>query len=115
MPSRVGWVEVKRVLCALYRNPSWSRAAVDGFRCSASEDAPQLNPSYACHGGCASPVRRPKCLSPVPHEHPMISPAFEHDLKASIRTIPDYPKPGIMFRDITTLLGDARSFRRAVD
>jgi len=32
-----------------------------------------------------------------------------------IRTIPDYPKPGIMFRDITTLLGDARAFRRAVD
>ena len=37
------------------------------------------------------------------------------DLKASIRTIPDYPKAGIMFRDITTLLGDARAFRRAVD
>jgi adenine phosphoribosyltransferase len=32
-----------------------------------------------------------------------------------IRTIPDYPKPGIMFRDITTLLGDARAFRQAVD
>jgi adenine phosphoribosyltransferase len=45
----------------------------------------------------------------------MTSTAFENDLKASIRTIPDYPKPGIMFRDITTLLGDARSFRRAVD
>jgi adenine phosphoribosyltransferase len=40
---------------------------------------------------------------------------FETDLKAIIRTIPDYPKKGIMFRDITTLLGDARSFRRAVD
>ncbi|ANY79903.1 adenine phosphoribosyltransferase [Microvirga ossetica] len=37
------------------------------------------------------------------------------DLKASIRSIPDYPKPGIVFRDITTLLGDARAFRRAVD
>src|ERR1700731_4477993 len=45
----------------------------------------------------------------------MTSPAPNHDLRASIRTIPDYPKPGIMFRDITTLLGDARSFRRAVD
>ncbi|NNL87429.1 MAG: adenine phosphoribosyltransferase, partial [Marinicaulis sp.] len=32
-----------------------------------------------------------------------------------IRTIPDYPKPGIKFRDITTLLNDARGFRRAVD
>jgi adenine phosphoribosyltransferase len=37
------------------------------------------------------------------------------DLRARIRTIPDYPKPGIQFRDITTLLGDARAFRRAVD
>src|SRR5213593_2092499 len=40
---------------------------------------------------------------------------IEHDLKAAIRTIPDYPKPGVVFRDITTLLGDARAFRRAVD
>ena len=37
------------------------------------------------------------------------------DLRNSVRTIPDYPKPGIQFRDITTLLGDARAFRRAVD
>jgi len=37
------------------------------------------------------------------------------DLKSSIRTIPDYPKPGIMFRDITTLLGDPRAFRRTID
>ncbi len=37
------------------------------------------------------------------------------DLRDAIRTIPDYPKPGIMFRDITTLLGDARAFRQAVD
>lgn len=36
-------------------------------------------------------------------------------LTNSIRSIPDYPKPGIIFRDITTLLGDARAFRRAVD
>lgn len=36
-------------------------------------------------------------------------------LKKSIRTIPDYPKPGIQFRDITTLLGDATAFRAAVD
>ncbi len=37
------------------------------------------------------------------------------DLISTIRTIPNYPKPGIMFRDITTLLGNARAFRRAVD
>jgi adenine phosphoribosyltransferase len=45
----------------------------------------------------------------------MTSTHLENDLRASIRTIPDYPKPGIMFRDITTLLGNARAFRRAVD
>ena len=37
------------------------------------------------------------------------------DYKSVIRSIPDYPKPGIIFRDITTLLGHARAFRRAVD
>src|ERR1700739_1469588 len=37
------------------------------------------------------------------------------DFKSAIRTIPDYPKPGIMFRDITTLLGHPRAFRAAVD
>ncbi len=45
----------------------------------------------------------------------MTSAPVEDDLKAAIRSIPDYPKAGIMFRDITTLLGDARAFRLAVD
>lgn len=36
-------------------------------------------------------------------------------LRDAIRSIPDYPKPGIIFRDITTLLGNPRAFRRAVD
>ncbi|MCM2291212.1 adenine phosphoribosyltransferase [Allorhizobium sp. BGMRC 0089] len=40
--------------------------------------------------------------------------AFQ-DLADSIRSIVDYPKPGIVFRDITTLLGNPRAFRRAVD
>ena len=41
--------------------------------------------------------------------------ALDFNLADAIRTIPDYPKPGILFRDITTLLGDARAFRRAID
>jgi adenine phosphoribosyltransferase len=45
----------------------------------------------------------------------MASPDLDYDLRSSIRNIPDYPKPGIVFRDITTLLGNARAFRRAVD
>ncbi|MFH0835741.1 MAG: adenine phosphoribosyltransferase [Candidatus Micrarchaeota archaeon] len=36
------------------------------------------------------------------------------DLKEKIRNIPDFPKKGIMFRDITTLLQDARAFNYAV-
>ena len=34
-------------------------------------------------------------------------------LKASIRDIPDYPRPGVVFKDITTLLKDKTAFRRA--
>jgi adenine phosphoribosyltransferase len=45
----------------------------------------------------------------------MNAPTLEDELREAIRSIPDYPKPGIVFRDITTLLGDARAFRRAVD
>ena len=37
------------------------------------------------------------------------------DLKGLIRTIPDYPKKGIMFRDVTTLLGNARGFKAAIE
>lgn len=37
------------------------------------------------------------------------------DLKQYIRTIPDFPQPGIQFRDITTLLGDAMAFRYTID
>ena len=36
------------------------------------------------------------------------------DLKQFIRTIPDYPKPGIMFRDVTTLMAHAEAFHHAV-
>ena len=44
-----------------------------------------------------------------------MSTSLEQTLISSIRNIPDYPKPGVMFRDITTLLGDARAFRRSID
>lgn len=37
------------------------------------------------------------------------------DLKQIIRDIPDFPKKGIVFKDITTLLSDAKSFHRMVD
>jgi adenine phosphoribosyltransferase len=37
------------------------------------------------------------------------------DLKRHIRDIPDFPKPGIVFKDITPLLADAGAFRAAID
>ena len=37
------------------------------------------------------------------------------DLEAAIRNVPDFPKPGIQFKDITPVLGDARLFAGAVD
>ena len=39
----------------------------------------------------------------------------ETDIRSLVRTIPDYPKPGIMFRDITTLLGDARGLTACIE
>ena len=36
-------------------------------------------------------------------------------LKETIRNIPDFPKPGILFRDITTLLNDKTAFKYAID
>ena len=37
------------------------------------------------------------------------------NIKDAIRTIPDHPKPGILFRDVTTLMSDARAFRATID
>ncbi len=37
------------------------------------------------------------------------------NLKDTIRTVPDFPKPGILFRDITTLLKDPVAYREAID
>lgn len=41
--------------------------------------------------------------------------ADNDDLKALVRTIPDYPIPGILFRDVSTLLLDAEGFRATID
>ena len=37
------------------------------------------------------------------------------ELKALVRTVPDFPKPGILFRDITTLIGDGAGFAASID
>ena len=38
-----------------------------------------------------------------------------HDFSRFIREIPDYPKPGILFKDITPLLGNPTAFHKAID
>ncbi len=44
-----------------------------------------------------------------------MSAIIEEDLKSHIRSIPDFPKPGILFRDITTLLAHPSAFKTAID
>lgn len=44
-----------------------------------------------------------------------MQPVTLEEIRAAIRAIPDYPRPGVVFRDITTLVGNARVFRAVVD
>ena len=44
-----------------------------------------------------------------------MDPETLREIRDAIRTIPDYPKPGVQFRDITTLLGNARVFHIVVE
>src|SRR5580658_9290399 len=44
-----------------------------------------------------------------------IKPIDVEDLKALVRTVPDFPKPGILFYDITTLLKDRTGFAKLID
>ena len=43
------------------------------------------------------------------------TPITARDLESAIRTIPDFPKPGIQFKDITPVLADARLFSASID
>ena len=44
-----------------------------------------------------------------------MNPVTSADLEVAIRNVPDFPKPGIQFKDITPVLGDARLFAGAID
>ena len=46
---------------------------------------------------------------------PMYNTTINDYLRAHIRTVPDWPSPGVQFRDITTLLQDAKVFRVLID
>jgi adenine phosphoribosyltransferase len=59
------------------------------------------------------PVQRTLCAGH--RQHAGASVTRDIDIKALIRTVPDFPIPGVLFRDITTLLGDAAGFGAVVE
>lgn len=62
-----------------------------------------------------APAKRKPAARALRHEVPGGVPSSLVPLKARIRTIADYPKKGILFRDITTLFLDPYGFRKLVD
>jgi adenine phosphoribosyltransferase len=53
--------------------------------------------------------------APTPPSPPEAQPLDLDQIRAHIRDIPDFPQPGIVFRDITPLLADAAAFRAVID
>ena len=51
-------------------------------------------------------------MNPMPEQNKSVD---VESLKALVRTVPDFPKPGILFYDITTLLKDKTGFARLID
>ncbi|XP_011622135.1 adenine phosphoribosyltransferase 3 isoform X1 [Amborella trichopoda] len=60
--------------------------------------------------GCLEAVFVVSTMSTCNNEDPRI-----HGIASSIRVVPNFPKPGIMFQDITTLLLDPQAFKNTVD
>src|SRR4029079_9129393 len=54
-------------------------------------------------------------LARLPHWSAPVTARSTDDLRAKIREVPDFPKPGILFYDITTLLRDGDAFREVID
>jgi adenine phosphoribosyltransferase len=60
-------------------------------------------------------VRKLDAGRPVPHNAPRMIPVTVADIEAAIRNVPDFPKPGIQFKDITPVLADGRLFAGVMD
>src|SRR5256885_5785591 len=63
---------------------------------------------------CSSDLQ-PRTDPQPPQECPHVTVRSADDLRAKIREVPDFPKPGILFYDITTLLKDPDAFREVID
>ena len=92
-----------------------SRRSTSSWRCATARRAAtrtlrgQARPVQAPAVGAA---RRSADPDDLRRARPPSAPV---DLAALIRTVPDFPRPGVQFRDITTLLKDAAGFRAVVD
>lgn len=71
-----------------------------------SQSLPTLSPSRSRH-------YIPSGLFTSPY--PFLARLLRSDLERFVRAIPDFPKPGILFRDITPLLADVEAFSKAID
>jgi len=69
-------------------------------------DEPRETGSPSASGRFASSPQRERFFMAVP---------ASIDLRDYIRNIPDFPKPGVMFKDITPLLGSSLAFRSAIE
>jgi glyoxylate reductase len=75
-------------------------------------------PDCGTRGAAAAPLRQPGAL-PMNLPPALFTPGHDStlldDLKARIRDVPDFPKPGILFKDVTPVLADPRLFGRVVN
>src|SRR5260221_13392695 len=110
-----GWSLVRR---ASRSRRSLSAQVVASHRRSTASPPP---PCVRCLDGSAarvrisSTVRKPDRTAESSANLSPVAVIAPKDLAASIRDIPDFPKPGILFKDITTMLKDGDSFKSAVD
>ena len=101
---------------------SRGRAGTEPLRGPCRPPAPERPaPPFACGrlsaGPGVAPVARTRRHHPAPSTDPLggPEPMSAESLREKIREIPDFPKPGILFYDITTLLKDPAAYKEAID
>src|SRR5688572_24986336 len=97
----------------------WKRGAGSVRRRSGHSRAARHDPTRSGGGSRRKRSRGQSGGGPAAsafHDHPMtVALAVSPRVAAAIRDVPDFPKPGIMFKDITPVLLDALLFRDATD